>query len=267
MGITTLAQYKAALTGPQQIIPFTIAATTSVVGRWYDLWRTAVPIGAAPTSAVVPTNTTLGSFGQLDSTAKTLSFVGTRFNSMSPGVYVICDRLSHQGGLSAVTTGAQTTNLPTAALTRYTSGEGVMIGLTVYTAIGATGTTITASYTDSGGTSGNTTPAVVFGGTGFREVNRMILLPLAAGDSGVQAVANVNIVATTGTAGNFGVTLFKPLFTVVVDDTSGVKNGGFISGGVPGGFPEVLNGACLFAIAMSTSTIIAGGGAFLIEEH
>ena len=264
MAISTFSEYKDSLSHPDQIISINAIATTSIAGRVYDLWRSMVPQGAVPTTAAVPTSTTLGAQDFINSTAGTLSIVGTRFNSMSPGIYLICDRLSHQGGLSAVTTGAQTTNLPTAALTRYTSGEGVMIGLTVYTAIGATGTTITASYTDQGGTSGNTTPVVVFGGTGFREASRMILLPLAAGDTGVQAVASVNIVATTGTAGAFGVTLFKPLYVMCIDSTSGVSILDLFNGG---GVVEIVDDACLFLVAISTSTSIAGNGAILLEEH
>ena len=43
----------------------------------------------------------------------------------------------------------------------------------------------------------------------------------ASGDTGVRAAANVNVVATTGTAGAFGVTLFYPLLTIPVDMTRG----------------------------------------------
>lgn len=267
MAIADLSAYKESLSNPAEQLSLTCAATTAVAGRPYDLWTTAPPVGTAPTTAVAPTNATTGSLGQQDSTTGTLGIVGARFNTLSAGLYLIADRLSHQGGLSGTTITAQTTNLSTAALTRYTSGEGVMIGLTIYTQIGTTGTTVSCSYTNSSGTAGRTSPLVVFGGTGFREASRLILLPLQAGDTGVQSVQSVTVTATTGTAGNFGVTLFKPIYAMLMDQVNGVAVIDFVTGYSGGGIPEVVDGACLFAIAISTSTSIQGGGFILLEEY
>jgi hypothetical protein len=165
---------------------------------------------------------------------------------------VLCDRLSHQGGLSGTATGAQTTNLPTAALTRYTDGVGVMLGLEIYTQIGTTATTITASYTDQDGNTGQTTAATAWGATGFREASRLVVLPLAAGDTGVRAVASVTAAATTGTAGNFGVTLFKPLVAIpcvgsVIQDHDALL-------GMSSQLVQILDDACLFWLYVSTTT-------------
>ncbi len=192
--LTDWSAFVAELNNPRDRVYVAKASPTNPSGRPRDCWTSAPLGGTAPTTAVAPTKTSpaAGAYPFQEwqnSGAGLLNFiVGGTLGSISPGVWLLCDRLSHQGGLSAVTTGAQTTNLPTAALTRYTDGEGVMLGLTVYTQIGATGTTITASYTNQAGTAGQTTPAVVFGGTGFREAGRMILLPLASGDTGVRAV-------------------------------------------------------------------------------
>ncbi len=267
MAISTYAQYKQDLAETSQQLPLALGSTASASGRWYNLWKTAVPIGTTPTGPVVPTNATLGSLGQQDSTSGTLAIIGSRFNSFNPGVYLVADRLSHQGGLSGTVATAQTTNLPTAALTRYTSGAGVMVGLSIYTQIGTTQTSVTISYTNQAGTSGQVSPAVLFGGTGFREANRFILIPLASDDTGVRAVASVTQLASTATAGAYGVTLFKPLYAVIVDETNGVTVSDFITGKSFGGIPEVQDGACLFMIAMSNSTAIQGGGILLLEEH
>jgi len=80
----------------------------------------------------------------------------------------------------------------------------------IYTLIGATGKTITATYTDDGNVS-RTTDAVVIGGTGFREVSRFIRLPLDPNSFGVKSVQSVLLSGSTGTAGDFGVTIIHPL--------------------------------------------------------
>ncbi|MGA1350948.1 MAG: hypothetical protein ACO31B_07405 [Burkholderiaceae bacterium] len=142
-----------------------------------------------------------------------------------------------------------------------------MLGITIYTAVGSTATTITATYTNQAGTGSRVTPTVVFGGTGFREVDRLFLLPLQEGDTGVRSVESVTIAASTGTAGNFGVTLFRPLYVLCNDELSGVISTGFITGKNAGGVPVIENDACLFVIAISQSTSAAGSGALIIAEN
>lgn len=266
MAIASLAAYKAALDQPPELCTVTFSSLATIAGRTYDLFTTIAPAGVAPTAAVVPTNATTGALSIQNGGTGDLNILASRFAGLYPGNYMICDRLSHQGGLSAIVTGAVTTNLPTAALTRYTSGVGVMIGITIYTVIGTTGTTITASYTNQAGAAAQTTPLVVFGGTGFREAGRMIMLPLAAGDTGVQSVQSITVAASTGTAGNFGVTLFKPLYTIISPDISGSMSGDFVSGYSFGGIPTVLDNACLFAMCISASVNAQGAGTLSIAE-
>jgi phage tail sheath gpL-like len=143
-----------------------------------------------------------------------------------------------------------------------------MMGITIYTQIGTTGTTVTAAYTNQAGAGGQVAPLVVIGGTGFREANRMILLPLASGDTGVRAVATIALTATTGTAGDIGVTLFKPLYVITVDESSGVISAaGFITGKTCGGIAVIPDDACIFAIAISQGANAMGAGAVLLEEN
>lgn len=267
MPLADLADFRAALTEAQGIVSINQIFLQSVTARIFDNWMSQVPAPVTPTTAVAPTRTTAGALGQENGGAGTLAIVGARYNGMNAGVALICDRLSHQGGLVANLATAQTTNLPTAALTRETTGEGVMLGLTLFTQLGVTGTTVTASYTNQAGTAGKITEPVVLGNTGFREAGRLILLPLAAGDTGVRAVASVTVLATTGTAGSFGVTLFKPLYAIVMESTSGVAAGGFVSGGMSGGIPEVVDDACLFVVTNLISNNLQAAGALLLTEH
>lgn len=264
MAITDWDTYASRVLTPVELGAFVKVASTTIAGRLYDSWAIAADAGAAPTSAVVPTNATAGAVGgasnrgQQDGT--NLRLLLARLSSNFSGTFMLCDRLSHQGGLNATTTGVVTTNLPTAALTRYTSGEGVWMGLTVYSQIGASTTSIVCSYTNQAGTGGQASPSIVIGNTGFREVNRMLLMPLASGDTGVRSVENVNLNATTGTAGNYGVTLFKPLMSFIVERPGGQVTFSLVDGGSSGGLPEIVDGSCLFWLycPASTSTALSG---------
>ena len=84
----------------------------------------------------------------------------------------------------------------------------------------------------------------------------MIVLPLQAGDTGVKSVESVTLAATTGTAGNLGVLLFKPLtmlWSTTFDASSMVD--AVSTGGMVGTFNEIVDDACL-----SVFTVVNNGG-------
>lgn len=268
MAIATLDAYKAALGRQGQLVPVTIGSLTASAGRSYDLWMYTAPIPAAPTTAVALDRASTGALGQFNAgSGLDLGVLGARFSAFAAANYILVDRLSHQGGLSGTVATAQTTNLPTAALSRQTSGVGVMVDLTIYSAVGTTASSVSLSYTNSDGTSGRTSPSVAFGGTGFREAGRNIHIPLQEGDVGVRSVESVTLAGTTGTVGNFGVTLYKPLFAVLIADTSGVLSaGGLISGNTFGGVPLIEDDACLALQGYMAGINISAAGTLLVSE-
>lgn len=241
------------------------AAVTGVSGARMSLWRTdGNPSGGAvPTSVEAPTVATAGSLGQTNPGGSRQKWLTSLFAvGSSSGLLVLYDRLLHIGGLSGTVATAQTVG---GSLTRYTDGAGVFAMAEIYTQIGTTATTITMNYTDQDGNSGITSPAVAIGGTGNREAQRAIMLPVAVGDSGVQAVASATLAATTGTAGNFGVTLGKVIARVPIGPGSpGVRD--FILG-LPG-IPEIQPDACLSWLWVSAGTGIPEviGGAMFVEK-
>lgn len=258
----------------QNALPVQITGTVVTALRLHDLYRlTMVPstgVGPAiPTTAAALTkaDTSALNYYLPNYTPEVPYIIGARVNTAGArGAFLIVDRLSHQGGLDGTAITTQTTNLPTAALTRYTDGVGVMIGLTIYTTIGATGTTVTASYTNQAGTPGRTTVAQAIGATGFNAAGRMIILPLAAGDTGARSVESVTLTATTGTAGNFGVTLFKVLGGICVYESQGVFVGDIITGGVVGGLASFDDNAHLSLLFVGDNTTSSGGMSLLIGE-
>ena len=137
-------------------------------------------------------------------------------------------------------------------MTRNTGGVGNQIWVEIYTALGSSGTTITASYTNQAGASGRTTKAVSIGGTGNNEAQRMLPLPLQDGDTGVQAVASVTLAGSTGTAGDFGVTVVRPLGLGAIP----VAGAGFLRDYVTGlpGLPKIDTDASLAMAFLSNGT-------------
>ena len=80
----------------------------------------------------------------------------------------------------------------------------------------------------------------------------MLYMPLATGDSGVQAVASATIAASTLTAGAWGITVAKPLGVVPL----GIIGCGSIRDFVAGlpDFPTIEAGACLSFIWLANAT-------------
>lgn len=220
MSITTYSEYKTKVETAQPL-PFTIGNLGVGITFIGSAWTIAPLSGAAPTTAAALNMSTTGAMfaSNLQNSYTNDRFIGkTELNQLSgnTGFVMLIDRLSHQGGLSGTVTTPQTTNLPTAALTRYTSGVGVFAALEIYGAIGATPATATISYTNQAGTSGRTSKPVLFGGSGPNAIKAMATIPLQDGDTGVRSVESVTLSGSTGTAGNFGITLYKPLLMIPV---------------------------------------------------
>lgn len=229
------------------------AATATIAGRFTSLWRynrswngtSSLP----PSTVAAPTRATEGALPFTNpGGGRTKYFLGgfPVATGGGGGLITLYDRLLHISGFSGTNTGAQNVG---GSLTRNTSGLGNQIWIEINTQIGATATTITASYTDQDGNSGQTTPAVAIGGTGLREAERMIPLTLADGDTGVQAVASVTLAATTGTVGDFGVVVARPLATWAAPGSGTGQPIDHISG-VPG-LRQIDSDACLAVMFLS----------------
>jgi hypothetical protein len=220
MALTDYADYKSKQERAQPA-PFLSGNPGAGTASFASAWTLAPLSGAVPTTAAALNNTTTGAMLRdtlLNSytAARWLSKIEFSSAPATNSFVMLVDRLSHQGGLDGTLTAAQTTNLPTTALTRYTSGVGVFAALEIYTAVGGTATTATLSYTNQAGTPGRTSKSFVFGGSGNNQPRTTLIVPLQDGDTGVRSVESVTLAATTGTIGAFGVTLFKPLLILPI---------------------------------------------------
>lgn len=233
-----------------------------IAGRPFSMWMLdGFPAGAttAPSTWANPDNTTQGGLLQTDpggSRQKWLMQLSAA--CIQAGSFLLYDRLGHNGGLNATTTTAQTF---TGTLTRYNTSSDSVGNFMFYeiygnttTILGATATTMTVEYTNQAGTQSRVSPAVAIGGTGFREGNQARFIPLAAGDTGIQSVQNVDLVATTGTAGNFGIVVGHPLAYLPISVLGGVGWRDFITG-LPG-IPEIKPDACLSLLFLPSAVTV-----------
>lgn len=228
------------------------AAAAPVAGRYTSLWEYEgiTPHGVPPTTVAAPDHTTNGGIKQTAPGGGRQRWLHALSAGMTAaGTILVYDRLLHIGNLDGTNTGAQAV---AGAITRNTGGKGNEIWVEIYAQIGATPTTITASYTDEAGNSGQTTAAVAIGGTGLREAQRMIPLSRAVGDSGVQAVASVTLAGTTGTAGNFGVVVLRPIATIGVSTPGVLTWHTFLDGWNP----FDISAACVAMTYLPNSTTV-----------
>jgi hypothetical protein len=232
-------------------------------------WQSFNPTPATPTTSVALDKTSAQSMGPIPAVSTgRLTMLGARINTSTYGAaaMMVVDLLNVSGGLNGTLTTPQTTNLPTAALTRYTSGEGVMAGIVIYTIIGTTQTTVTISYTNSAGVSGRTSTATTIGGGFYREVGLLIPIPLQAGDTGIRSIESVTLAGTTGSAGNFGVCLYKPLAMISLESATGAMPLDSVSTGcIIGSLAEIHPDACLTVSAFTAVNFSITGALILAE--
>ena len=246
--------------------------TSAAIGRAQRLsaaWRYFVPAPGTPTTSVALDKASAESIGPIPSVSTgRLTLLAGRMNTGgAAGVAcILVDLLNQSGGLNGTLTSVQTTGLPTAALTRYTSGEGVMAGAVIYTTVGTAGTAIRINYTNQSGTSGQISTTTQIGATNFNAAGTLIPIPLAAGDTGVRSVESVTLDASTGTAGNFGICLFKPLQMMALNDVMGAMPLDAVSsGGIIGSLCEVNPDACLTVMTIANAAQVVNGAIILAE--
>ena len=245
MALADFAAFKALLARRGDVVNFHQLAVNHTDTGFNSTWTGFG--GSAPSTAAACTRATPGAILPIYASASAwyaVEISAYRIGSTTPAMpMILADRLSHQGGLSGTATSEQTTNLPTAALTRYTSGVGVMAAVEIYSNIGATPQTVTINYTDQDGNAGQTSYAQDIGGGSNDGARRMITMPLADGDTGVRSVQGVTLSGSTGTAGDFGVTLYKPLIMFNAMSGREVRWSPFDSGW---SMPEINDDACLY---------------------
>ena len=224
-----------------------VAATAPVAGRGCSFWEyDGMPAkGAVPTTGAIPDRTLQGAIPFTPATGgRDKHLIGASVAPTTAGFYLLYDRLFHIGGLNATLTTAQTIQGSPAspALTRNTGGAGNIAFYEIYTIIGNATRTLTMTYTNQAGT-GSRTSTINIGAAGFREVTRMQRIPLAGNDTGIQSIQSVQLDLSTGTLGNFGITIAYPLAWIPVGAGATIGWRDYTTG-LPG-IPVIHPDACL----------------------
>lgn len=238
-----------------------------------SLWRaTGQPgQGAIPTAAAVCSNDLLGAFQFAQQTAPATSYGALLYAvcSNAAASLEIHDRLMHLGGLVGNVATSQTavldlnTNLATNNLDARKGDPNfsdVQWWLEWYVATGGTASNITINVTYSDASTGSLT-AIPLAAT--RPASHMIpinsFIPAAASGLFIRAINSVQLTATTGTAGNFGITATRPRMTAPLPTNNIMWTYDWAGLGIP----EIPNSACLFAVILTATTstgTVRGGG-------
>ena len=248
-----------------------IASQTA--NSYCSLWRaTGQPgQGAIPTVVATCNNTTVGTIGFKQQTSPITSYgayleIATGNAAMTMELH---DRLANMGGLNGTLTTAQSVNLDLSTLLS-TDNINVRKGdanysdvqwwLEWYTATGATAVTATIAVTYNDGTTGN---LVAISLAGNRPAAHMIplnsLIPSAQSGKYIRGIISVSLSASTGIAGNFGVTATRPRMTIFAP----IANNKFIADWAQLGLPEIYNSSAIFPIVLTSTTstgTVRGGG-------
>lgn len=241
----------------------------AAAGQFFSLWTaTGVPgAGSAPGAAAVPTKATTGAFGFTNPTAPKKSYLGwaslVAGNSLTSVEYH--DRLAHMSGLSGTVTTAQgalslVTSSPSADRLGDSNYSDVTWWLEIYTALGATGVNATVNVTYNDDSTGNLA-AIALGAT--PRAGRLYPLISASAGKFIKAVNSVTLSATTGTAGNFGITATRQRGTIHAPVANKYETFNWADLGLP----NIADDACIFPIMLcsTTSTGTVRGQAKLIH--
>lgn len=203
----------------------TIVADNTIVGRWTSLWRYDgwPSAGAVPTTTITkPDGTTTGAIRQrIPSASEAMYATGACAHMTQTGTLLVYDRLWSVGGLDAnvATTNTFSTDNPTRRNSSVygprgkNSAYGNVMFVEIYTQIGVTARELTVTYLYDG-TNSATSPAVVLGATNARERGRIIPIPVNPTYPSVVQPKTAVLNLGTGTAGNYGITLARPLIAI-----------------------------------------------------
>lgn len=245
---------------------------SQAAGTFVSLWRaTGQPgQGAIPAAAAVCDNTLTGAMGFTQQVAPATSY-GAWANAVcsnSAMTLEIHDRLMHMGGLNGTLTTAQTVNLDVNA--NLASGNldkrkgdsdfsDIQWWLEWYTVTGSTAVTATVSVTYNDGTTGTLSASLAATRPASFILPLNGLIPAAAAGKYIRDVDSVQLSATTGAAGSFGVTATRPRMTMPLPLANKME----VFDWAALGLPEVANSSCLFPIVLTSTTstgTVRGGG-------
>lgn len=253
-GFTSLSNLIANIktSGQEDDNTFTKVGVATNFNLWHSMWLEAgnPPAGANPatTPGTAYTSPVTGAINF--NNVSTAQRFGLSLGGSCPNILTMCiaDRLVGVSGISVASTGVPTVS--SVSLPRYTSGVGVMPFLEITTATTVAIAVGLNSYTNQAGTAGQSGPnstAII----ATMRVGDLLPLPIASGDTGVQAVSSL-VVNTGGTTGVANLILIKPLMFIPLPQGNSWNERDHILQLTA--LPKIFDGACLMVMYFSSTT-------------
>jgi len=249
---------------------FKASMTTEGAGTWQSLWKAmgnpsagATPPARTAGSGYIPTKATVGAFSFGNPTSPALSYLAQmRANSSVIGSLYLVDRLWHCSGFNSTTLTAQAVTTPGTlpAGRDPNSGADVEPWIEIYTVPGATTASWDLTGTDALGATSKTWrythPA------NAETAGQMA--PMFSGGSapatchGIRVPDSVLCSASSGTAGDFGITLIRRICELPMNPANMTS----VLDAIGCGLPRIYDDSCLALMVLcsaTTSGIIQGG--------
>jgi hypothetical protein len=262
MAITTLDGVIAGMQAPQPIIKTGIATAAVGAMRGYTPWYAAGNPGAATANAAgvngaAVSGPVAGQIGRSNPVSGNAHLARLAMNASQPGTMWLIDRLWHNSGLSTTSTTAQAITpaaLPSRDGAGGTNGANVMAALE-WSGTGGAGTpTVSLTYTDQDGVTGQT---ATMSSVTTPPIGTFEIFTLAAGDTGVRAPTSLILSATHSAGGAMHLVLFRVLAQVEVT----AANIGNAIDALTAGMPRVYNDSVLQLVwfpSVTTATNFMG---------
>lgn len=258
MTITTRDQLIDALgNNSSRIVLDKVSLANTAAGQLFSLWTAAgVPgAGVAPGAAAIPTHLTTGAVGFAQQTAPATSYLAWLRAAFSNAVTTleVHDRVAHMAGLNGTLTTLQATAIDVLTLGLSAARRGdanysdLQWWIEIYSPLGATGVNATVGVTYDDASTGNLA-AIALGATPRQ--GRLYPLVSAVAGRFIRGVTGVTLSATTGTAGNFGITCTRPRTAI----DAAVANFATSYDWAVLGLPETPNDSCLNLIMLCSTT-------------
>lgn len=243
------------------------SATSEGAGVFHSLWKVAgfPAAGATPPTGngAVPTAATLGAFPVASAGgSRVAKMLFASLQGATLGRLTFYDRLWHNSGFVCNSVAAQTIASPPVLTRPDALGAGVELWGEFYTAPGATAGTWSVSYTNQDGTPGQI--ATYSKPANAETVGQAVRFTLAAGDTGVRTVESLTLDISSGSAGDFGLVLARPLASIGVTQV----NVEAIRDAFQLGMPLLEDDVCIaMRVLCSATNTGAINGALIVGEN
>ena len=267
MPITTLDGVIAGMQAPDPFVK--VGITTAAVGamRGYTPWYAAGNPGAATANAAgvngaAVSGAVAGSILRANPGAGNAYLARLAASASTAGTLWLIDRLWNNSGLTVTSTSAQAitpATLPARDNAGATNGAAVMAAIEWSATGGAGVPTVTLTYTDQDGNTGNTG---TFTGVASPPVGTFEIFTLAAGDTGVRAPTSF-IQSATRTSGTMHLVLFRPIAQIEIT----AANIGNAIDALTSGMPRIYDDSVLQFVWFPSATTATNFVGQYIETH